>query len=250
MSCEPDEAAFSAMQWNTPLSEWHAARLLERLAPGAAGAAAAAGSAGSVLDLGCGWGELLIRAVLAGGAGCTGIGVDTDETQFARARARTAELGVADRVRFVAGRAQAWSEPADRVICVGSSHAWGGTTAALTALRSVVSPGGRLLFGDGFWEADPGPEAVAIFGEEVPRLSELLEHAVAGGWRVLSQDTADQHEWDEFESNWRAGREEWLLEHPDAPDADERRRHLDERLREYVSVYRGVLGFCYLVLTH
>lgn len=241
MSSGPDEAARSAMRWNTPLSEWHAARLLERLAPGAAT---------SVLDLGCGWGELLIQAVYAGGVECTGVGVDTDETLFGRARARRAELGVADRVRFVAGRAEQWSEPADRVICVGSSHAWGGTAAALTGLRSVVSPGGRLLFGDGFWEADPGPEAVAIFGEELSRLGELLEHAVAAGWRVLGQDTAGQYEWDEFESNWRAGGEQWLLEHPNAPDADERRRHLDQRLLEYVNVYRGVLGFCYLVLTY
>ncbi|MEU4401729.1 SAM-dependent methyltransferase, partial [Micromonospora orduensis] len=49
---------YARMRWNTPLSEEHAALLLRRLdvRPGA-----------RVLDLGCGWGELLLRAVAAGG---------------------------------------------------------------------------------------------------------------------------------------------------------------------------------------
>ncbi|MGO9488464.1 MAG: hypothetical protein ACLQBB_05490 [Solirubrobacteraceae bacterium] len=60
--------------------------------------------------------------------------------------------------------------------------------------------------------------------------------------------TADRREWDEFESTWRAGREEWLLANPDNDRAEAERAELDARLDEYVTVYRGVLGFCYLVL--
>ncbi|MER6593236.1 hypothetical protein ABT214_15565 [Micromonospora purpureochromogenes] len=79
-------------------------------------------------------------------------------------------------------------------------------------------------------------------------LADLIELARGLGWRVLHFSTADQREWDDFESTWRAGQQEWLLQHPDDPRATEVREELDDRLREYVGVYRGVLGLAYFVL--
>jgi hypothetical protein len=65
---------------------------------------------------------------------------------------------------------------------------------------------------------------------------------------VLRLTTADQREWDDFESRHRAGLREWLLANPDSPQAQEIRDQQDGREREYLTVYRGVLGFVYLVL--
>ncbi|MFE9693568.1 SAM-dependent methyltransferase [Micromonospora sp. NPDC005806] len=231
------------MRWNTPLSEEHAALLLQRLdiRPGA-----------RVLDLGCGWGELLIRAVAAGGvtdtAVTTGIGVDTDDAALARGRTVAAGRSLDRQVTFVKGEAAAWREPADRVVCVGAAHAFGGTADALKALAELVRPGGRLLFGDAYWERPPTDAALEIFGKDTVPLADLIEQARGLGWRVLHFGTADQREWDDFESTWRAGRQEWLLAHPEDPRATEVREELDARLREYVSIYRGVLGLAYLVL--
>jgi len=64
------------------------------------------------------------------------------------------------------------------------------------------------------------------------------------------RSTADQREWDDFESTFRAGRQEWLLAHGDDPRAAEVRDWLDTRERQYVQAYRGILGFAYLVLAH
>jgi cyclopropane fatty-acyl-phospholipid synthase-like methyltransferase len=231
---------YSAMRWNTPLSEAHADWLIEQLD---------LATARSVLDLGCGWGELLLRVVQAAGDRCTGVGVDTDEQLLDRGRRAAHKRGLAERIGFVCARAQEWDRPADRVLCIGASHAWGGTASALATLSARVAPDGRLLFGDGCWEGEPTPEAAAIFGAEVLRLDQILDYARDAGWRVLSLSTAEQREWDEFESSWRRGPEEWLLANPDAPDATAVRKELDERLTEYVNAYRGILGFCYLVLT-
>jgi ubiquinone/menaquinone biosynthesis C-methylase UbiE len=228
------------MLWNTPLSEEHAGQLLDRLdgAPER-----------DVLDLGCGWGELLMRAVVRAPR-AHGTGVDHADWAVERGRESAADRGLSARVTFVPADSSTWTDPSDRVLCIGASHAWGGTAPALQRLRSVVRPGGRLVFGDGFWAEPPSPAATALFGEDVPGLGALVDEAIQAGWRVLDLSTADQREWDDFESNWRSGREQWLQSYPHDPRGREVRAKLDARLREYVTVYRGALGFAYLVLTH
>jgi SAM-dependent methyltransferase len=225
------------MRWNTPLSESHAELLLDRMALGP----------GDVTDFGCGWGELLLRA--AGRTpGLRGTGVDTDGTSLARGRAAARERGLATQVEFVEADAATWDGPAGRGFCIGASHAFGSTKAALDRLARVVAPGGRLLFGDGYWAAPPSPAALEIFGDDILPLPELLDAAAAAGWQVLHLSAAGRLEWDDFESTSRAALAEWLLAHPADPRAAEVREWLGRRLREYVRDYRGVLGFSYLVL--
>ena len=74
--------------------------------------------------------------------------------------------------------------------------------------------------------------------------------ARAAGWRLIHMSTADQREWDDFESTFRAGRQGWLLAHGDDPRAAEVRDWLDARERQYIGTYRGILGFAYLILAH
>ncbi|WP_328454942.1 SAM-dependent methyltransferase [Amycolatopsis sp. NBC_00438] len=232
MDDELDALRRSRMRWNAPLSEAHAELLLDRMA-----------LTGTVTDLGCGWGELLLRAV-ARTPGLRGVGVDTDSTGLERGRAAAVDRDV----EFVEADAATWETPAERAFCIGASHAFGPSRAALERLATVVPAGGRLLYGDGFWAAPPSPAAVGIFGDDVLTLPDLLDAAGTAGWRVLHLSTADQLEWDDFESTSRARWQEWLLAHPADPRAPEVRAWLDERLRQYVGEYRGVLGFSYLVL--
>ena len=235
------EAKCAAMRWNTPLSEAHAEMLLDRLElPGS----------GSILDLGCGWGELLVRAVSAArDSRVTGIGVDTYGPDLERGRSAAAGRGLEDRVTFVEASAVGWDKPADRVLCIGATHAWGGSVGAITALSEMVKPDGMLLLGDGFWAREPSNAATEIFGEDVMPLADLVRRAHSAGWQIRHLSEADQSEWDEFETTWRLGRHRWLAAHPDAPEAAKLRAELEQSLLEYLDVYRGVLGYCYLVLT-
>ncbi|WP_329047545.1 class I SAM-dependent methyltransferase [Amycolatopsis sp. NBC_01488] len=226
----------SRMRWNTPLSEPHAELLLDRMDLGG----------GLLADLGCGWGELLLRA-LDRAPGLRGTGVDTDPAGLERGRAQARDRGLADRVEWAETEAATWAGPADRAFCIGAAHAFGSTKAALARLAQVV-PSGRLLYGDGFWAAPPNPAAEEIFGPDTLTLPALLDAADDAGWRVLHLSVADQLEWDDFESTSRAAWQEWLLAHPADPRAGEVRDWLDRRLREYVRDYRGVLGLAYLVL--
>lgn len=136
----PDSHRYGELHWNTPLSLAHAALLGERLD---------LDDGMTLLDLGCGWGELLTRLVVQAGPTATGVGVDTDGALLERGRRAAADRDLGDRVRFVNAPASEWTEPADRVLCIGAAHAWGATLDALDALGEYVGPGGRVLFGDG-----------------------------------------------------------------------------------------------------
>jgi SAM-dependent methyltransferase len=235
----PDGVRHAAMRWNAPLSEAHAAVLLDALE---------LGCAEGVLDLGCGWGELLCRAVERASR-LTGIGIDTDKSALARGRALAAGRGLGERITLIDTGGEAWTEPADRVICVGASHIWNGTAAALQALAPLVACGGRLLYGDGYLEPGSSEFTAGLFGQ-FGTLAQVLGAAQCAGWRILHLSVSDQLEWDEFESTFRAGPERWLLAEPEVEGADEVRAWLNRRLREYVDGYRGELGFCWLVLAH
>jgi cyclopropane fatty-acyl-phospholipid synthase-like methyltransferase len=238
-AADPEEALYARMRWNMPLSAEHAGLLLDRLDP----------RPGQLIaDLGCGWGELLLAAAARSGPGTIGVGVDQDVALLARGRDEAARRGLDASVTFIEADAAGWTEAADRVVCTGAAHAFGGTRGALRDLAKTVRPGGRLLFGDAFWSRAPSEAALGIFGDDLLELPELVEACRAQGWRVIHFSEADQREWDDFESTFRAGKQEWLLAHGDDPRAAEVREWLDARERQYVGVYRGLLGFAYLVL--
>ncbi|MGW0791654.1 SAM-dependent methyltransferase [Streptomyces sp. NPDC002911] len=250
MSAEEVRALLSApgndaLTWNTPLSEEHAAQLIAACAP-APGA--------RIADFGSGWGELLTRLVEAA-PGSTGDGIETDPEAVARGLRLAGERGLTDRVRFHEVPAAEYpGDGYDLAVCIGASHAWpGGAPEALTSLRAAVRPGGRVLFGEGFWEREPSPAALEGLGAEPDDFGPLLgliRQAEAAGLRPLQVTVADQREWDLFESAANIGRgERWALAHPGhrlhAPVTEA----VDARRTGYYGGYRGTLGLAYLVLS-
>ena len=207
----------SQVPFHGPLSQARAARLTERLTRN---------HPGTVLDIGCGWGELMLR-ILAAVPDATGVGTTRG--------------------------------PADLVLCVGASHSLsdvqppGQTAAALTALRRLVTPGGRVLLGEGFWQRPPTAAELAAMwpgttAGELLDLAQIADLAVAAGFRPAWIETATEAEWEEFESGYQADEEEWLAAHPDHPEAAEIRQRLDEHRSYWLRGYRGLLGLAYLTL--
>jgi SAM-dependent methyltransferase len=239
---DPDRPSrYRYLSFNAPLGEARADAIAARLA--------AAGPA-DVLDVGCGWAELLLR-VLQRQPAATGLGVDTDDDLLDRGRQAARERGLAGRVRLESLAADRVTEPADLVIAVGSSHAFGTNAQALAALWPLVRPGGRLLFGDGLWDPRAATGDLALVWDDLPELPELdglVDLAVAAGFRPLWIETANRDELDAFESGFLADEEEWLLTHPGHPLAAEVRERADEHRRRWLQGYRGAFGFAYLTL--
>ncbi|MFJ7075355.1 SAM-dependent methyltransferase [Streptomyces sp. NPDC098781] len=212
----------------------------------------------TVLDIGCGWGELMLR-VLEAAPKATGIGLDLAAEDLARGRRNAEDRGLAQRVEFIEESATGTAHgPADLVLCVGASQALSAVeppahlTEGLRALRRLVTDDGRVLLGEGFWQRTPTaaelrgmwPGAEASDHHE---LAALLDVVVDAGFRPEWTETAGLDEWEEFESAYQADAEVWLARHPGHPLAEETRERLDRHRRQWMT-YRGVLGLAYLTL--
>ena len=221
--------AYAGLTFNAPLSEERAQSLVAALpiSPGH-----------HVLDLGCGWGQLLLRILTAHPA-TTGTGVDSDREALDRGVRLASARGLHGRVEFVEAEAATFVDAADVVVCVGSSHAFGSLGDALHRLRECVTPGGRVLFGDGFWAVEPSAAALETIGA-LPRVDDFRAAAVAAGFRVEREESSTLTEWDAFEAAWRAGLEA-------SPDS-EAVAFAATRRSEYENGYRGAIGFAWLIL--
>jgi cyclopropane fatty-acyl-phospholipid synthase-like methyltransferase len=160
---ELSAAAHSQLTFNSPLSLTRAGGLIRLLAPQ---------PGERVLDLGCGWGELLVHLVTSA-PGVVGDGIDSSRIAIDRGRRSAPPT-----VRLHVGDAGAWDEPADVIVCIGSSHAFGGVAGALAAIGRLLRPGGRALLGEGFWAKLPSAAALRGLGdatqEELTELWALL----------------------------------------------------------------------------
>lgn len=235
----------------TPLSEERAARLVRFLA---------GGRPGSVLDIGCGWGELLLR-VLEAAPEAVGEGVDLDAVAIGQGQSLAAARGLADRADLRVDDALGLQGGWDAVICIGASQVWGAPVeqreplpyvAALEALRGLVVRGGRLVYGDGIWSRPPTAEAIAPLAgrdDEFRTLGEVVQLAAEAGFAPMAVHEASLDEWDVFESGYAAAYARWLADHDaDHPDAAEVRALAERQRTAYFSGYREVLGLGYLEL--
>jgi SAM-dependent methyltransferase len=207
----------------------------------------------TVLDIGCGSGELMLR-VLAAAPEATATGVDLDADDLARGRKAAEERGLASRVRFVEESATGTGRgPADLVLCVGASQALGDELpTVLEELRRLVTDGGRVLLGEGFWQRTPAPDELSRMWPDAaatdhPDLATLIGMTIDAGFRPEWTETASLDEWEEFESGYLADTEVWLAENPGHPLAAETRERADRHRARWLT-YRGILGLAYLTL--
>ncbi|MFJ7070345.1 SAM-dependent methyltransferase [Streptomyces sp. NPDC101115] len=241
----------AGLTFHGPLSEARAARLIDRLA--------ATGPA-TVLDIGCGWGELLLR-VLDAAPGAKGTGIDINGADLELGRRLAADRGLAERVEYVEESALGTTRgPADVVLCLGSGQALCESgpespydpAVVLRELRRLVRPGGRVVLGEGFWQHPPTDAELsrmwpgAHAGDHL-LLDALVDLAIEAGFRPAWIETASPEEWEEFESGYRHATEVWLAAHPDHPLAAETRDRVDRQRAQWLG-YRSVLGIAYLTL--
>ncbi|MCJ0872031.1 cyclopropane-fatty-acyl-phospholipid synthase family protein [Streptomyces sp. AP-93] len=201
-----------------------------------------------VLDLGCGSGEWLLRA-LATHPDLHAEGVDVSGEALARARREAGRLGAEERLVLHQQEAAEFVSPQsfDLVLSVGATHAFGGLLPTLAAARKHLTPGGRVLIGEGFWDRSPSPEAVEMFGD-LADLATTVDQVVADGWTPVHGHVSTRRELDDYEWACWGSLASWAVDHPADPDSAHLLATATIRRTEWLRTYRDTWGFVSLVL--
>ncbi|MET9784461.1 class I SAM-dependent methyltransferase [Nocardiopsis alba] len=212
------------------------------------------GSAPRILDIGCGLGAWILRA-LELHPDAHGVGIDISRKYMDRAVADAERRGLGE--RFVGHVGDAWDmdlseEGFDLVICVGLSDPLGGTEKVLRELiRPRLRDGGLILLGEPFWERPPNQvaqRALGVSAERYPDADGVYDRVMAGGGLPIDVHVSTITEWDEY--MWACVRAlaEWGLD--DAPH--EQRAGILRFMADYRDAWlreiRGTLGFTTLLL--
>ncbi|ADI12544.1 hypothetical protein SBI_09426 [Streptomyces bingchenggensis BCW-1] len=224
----------------SPLDDDSVGRLLERGLP--------RGNE-RVLDLGCGGGEWLLRA-LATRPHLHAEGVDISEDALAQAAAAAAiDLGVQERLVLHHRKAEDFvsAEPFDAVLSFGATHAFGGLLPTLAAARRHLAPNGHVLLGEGFWDRPPSQEAIDMLGNFTD-LATTVERVVADGWTPVDAHVSTRRELDDYEWACWGSLAAWALDHPAGPDSSRVLETASTRRWEWLRAYRDTWGFVSLVL--
>lgn len=208
--------------------------------------------AARILDLGCGEAAWALQALAHFPDGHAD-GIDINPYALERAAEMAAGLGRADRLTLHQRDARTYVPDGDYdlVLCVGSTHAFGGFTEALRLAGQHVNPDGVLIVGEGFWQAPPTPEALAALDatpDEFTDLTGLVDRAEQTGWTPVYAHVSDSAEWDDYEWSWTGSLTEWALANPGHPHAADARALAREHRDQWLRGYRNVLGFVTLVL--
>lgn len=208
--------------------------------------------AARVLDLGCGAGAWALQA-LADYPDGHADGVDINPHALEHAASAAADRDLADRLTLHERDARAYVPDGDYdlVLCVGSTHAFGGFGQTLELAGRHVNADGILMVGERFWQVPPTPEALAALScepEELTDLAGLVDAAEQAGWTPVYAHVSDAAEWDDYEWSWIGSLTGWALDNPGHPDAAEALTSARDHRDQWLRGYRNVLGFVTLVL--
>ena len=201
-----------------------------------------------ILDLGSGSGEML--CTWARDHGIRGTGVDMSALFTEQAKTRAADLGVADRVRFIHGDAAGYvaDEKVGIAACVGATWIAGGVAGTIRLLAESLRAGGIILIGEPYWRRLPPTDAVAkgCLANAVSdflELPELLASFDSLDYDVVEMVLADENGWDRYEAaKWLTMRR-WLDANPADAQAAEVRALLTSEPTRYAAYTREYLGW-------
>ena len=206
-----------------------------------------------VLDLGCGKAEVLLR-IVERYPDVRATGLDRSPAILAEAM-RQAEARVPEsRVMLLEQDVREYDpEPGafDLVVSTGGVSFRGGVGGTLAVLYGFVAPGGKLLFGEGYWREEPSAEYLVALGaarEELRDYQGTIEAAQDLRLELKRAVTSSVEDWDAYEDAWARNGERYADAHEGEEGVAELREWVAAGRERYQALGgRDTLGFALLL---
>jgi cyclopropane-fatty-acyl-phospholipid synthase len=202
-----------------------------------------------LLDIGCGWGSLVL--FMAAEYGCRTVGISPAPRQHDHIAAKAAERGLTDRVQTVLGHVEQLSVPPgsfDAVTMLGSIVHMPDLDGVFATCRDALRRGGRLYVSESCFRneaararfADRSGTAYvrdAIFGwGDMRPLSRLVKAAEDAGFSLVALDDLTDH--------YRRTIDDWMSNvDRNAAGLDAVEAGLADRLRRYLQTANAGWGY-------
>jgi cyclopropane fatty-acyl-phospholipid synthase-like methyltransferase len=201
-----------------------------------------------VLDIGCGKGAVLAKAIqLIGGMG---VGIELENSLGIQPTPEAHKLEAEGKIEFIFEDASVFFEKSnssfDLIICIGSSHAVGGVEQAFRLARKHLKPNGKLLFGEIVWKSKPDPDFLEYLGcteEDQMYSSELLMLAHDCGLSVQKSIACSDEDFEAYELALRRNVMNWCSQNPNDPRASEFSKRSDSWWEAREKWARRAFGF-------
>ena len=159
----------------------------------------------NVLDLCCGYGEML--KLWAERFNIKGVGVDLCSEYIDVGTQRLIENHLQDRIILKVEDAQNYTtdEKFDVACLCGVGELFGGIDGHISMLEKFVKPTGRLIIAECFLNTTPAPRELIDFEGTLYTLNELYKIISARGWYISYFSTGTDADWERYIS-WDARR--------------------------------------------
>lgn len=201
-----------------------------------------------VVDIACGKGEFLIR--LAESYGINGVGIDISPYYIAEAEKRLKTRASDAEITFTqmngADFRPGENHKYDLASCIGASWVFGGHSATLETLKSMVKPGGWVIVGEPYWLQEPSRDYLEASGMARDNFGSHFSNAEAGeqlGLDLVNAIVSNKDDWDTYEGLQWFSTSEYTRKHPDDPDLEELLERVEKARTTYLRWGRDTLGW-------
>ncbi len=187
--------------------------------------------------------------------GASAEGFDRNPWFLEAGRAAAVAAGVATRLSLIetdSPGVMLSGREVDLAVAMGATGIVGDQATTVAFLASIVSSGGRVVFGDGVWTGEPPASGLAAFGMARNELADGVDGLVALGRAVglepIEADLVSVEEWDAYESAYAGAAEAWAAAQPDDPDAGAFLARAAGMRSSFASWRRASMGFAIAVM--
>ena len=153
----------------------------------------------TVLDVGCGRGEML--CLWARCFGVAGVGIDRYAPFVAECEERARRWDITEQVRFHHMEAQAYDRGQrafDIAACMGATMCFGGFASTLRALRETIGETGSIVIAEPYYTSADIPEELRAYEGSYLTEGELFETARRERLEIGYYSRATRDEWDHY----------------------------------------------------